>query len=379
MISRAMSQVGLRGAVLLLAAMLPAAAASETLKIGVLVPAAESLHSIGQQLVVGTKIAVENLWNRSDAPRVELEFHRGDFSHSVAVDDAYRALIAADVDVVIGGVTPMSAAVLYEAVGQGLPTIVLADGSLRGETEPPKHLLQLGLSEADVYRVSLKRWIDEFNIKKVSVLYGGDHWLPFRYGAKVTASALKTFETEFKLQDIASTGGRVPEGYKELVDVNMGIVVSGLPWDTAHVVQELSMTKVQSPIFIAPPVSSISEIADLAMYSKVPIYYGTQFWPKPNDETAQDFMEVVRAELGWSRKEAVSNIAVRAHDAVQVIVQAWLAGGQFKTWPWQQLGTVTGAVGLLTLQKNRQIMAGPVDLLVGEADGALKNNWGLYT
>ena len=376
-----MSMMRLQAASLLLAAMLPATVqAGDVLTIGVLAPDTGPMRSVGRQIVVGAEIGVESLKSLIDVPKVELEIFREDFG-SYSLPRITNLLKAKGVGAVIGGATPATARNVAAAAEKwGLPTILIADPGTWRARGIADNILQLGLSRAEVYRINLWHWIRDSGIKKVSVLYDAGHKLTSKYGAEMAPMTFHSLKNIPAFQKVSFSGSQMSEYYEKVRTIKnyapMGIVVSGLPWDTANLVNAFAKEGFVTPIYVAPPVDAVIAIEDLAKRGKMPIYYGTQFWPNPTDPKAQSFMKKVREKLGWSAEGAVSTIAVRAYDAVQVVRTTWAGNDDWvnDSRPWGKITAVDGIVGKLTkleLSKGHT-MAGPMGLMVGYPDGTLE-------
>ena len=141
-----------------------------------------------------------------------------------------------------------------------------------------------------------------FNSIEFQLLYDESHSLTFEYGARVTPEVLSEYPNSPDLQQL-SFFAEVVQGYNDEVDAvrdhrSEGVILSVLPWNMPEIVQAISQNA-PTHIFIAPPVISIEQVADIAALGVQDVSYGVEFWPGPNDTQAMQFMDDVRQELGW--------------------------------------------------------------------------------
>ena len=241
---------------------------------------------------------------------------------------AYLSLVSQNVDAVIGGATPTSASMLSIVATQfdevRIPTVLLSN-AVTPVYDPSQyeHVLQIGLPEKTVYGANLEQWLDVFDLDKVSTLYDESHSLTFEYGAKVTPEVLSEYRNSPDLQQLSFFAG-VVTGYDDEVDAvkdhgSEGVVLSVLPWNMTEIVLEISQAT-PAHIFIAPPVTSIEQITEIAVLGVPDVSYGVEFWPRPGDTQAMQFMAQVRQQLGWMGDSSVSTVAIKVHYAVQLII-----------------------------------------------------------
>ena len=343
------------------------------LTIGVITPAAGPARSLGQQIAVGAEIAVEEL----TSTKVELEFATADPTDRRALGTAYQELLDRNVNAIIGGVTSTDAEFLRSVPENSPPTILLADNA-NSATLPP-HVLQLGLTREALYREGLQQWLQMCGIERPSVIYDESRRLTHRYGADFTQAVMQ--EQGLAYDPISYFGTRSTSYDRQMEEVTGadpdGIVVSGLPWDTANLVHELSESGEMAAIYLAPPAAVPGQFVDVAAETLMPMYYGIEFWPAADDEEAEAFMAEVRDRLGWLPNSPPSIPAIEAYDAVQVLHEVWRTGNWVPEQPWEDISTVEGITGELTLRQDANTIAGPVRVLpvFEPQDDAQRQRW----
>ena len=301
------------------------------LTIGVLTPAAGPARSLGQQIAVGAEIAVEEL----TSTQVELEFATADPTDRRALGAAYQELLDRNVNAIIGGVTSTDAEFLRSVPENSPPTILLADSA--DSANLPPHVLQLGLTREARYREGLQQWLQTCDVDRPAVIYDESRNLTHRYGADFTQAVMQEQNLEY---DPISYFGTRSTSYDRQVEEVVGadpdgIVVSGLPWDTANLVHELSESGESTAIYLAPPAAVPGQFVDVAAATLMPMYYGIEFWPAADDEEAAKFMAEVHNRLEWLPNSPPSIPAIEAYDAVQVLHEAWRTGNWAPEQPWE--------------------------------------------
>ena len=352
----------------------PASTAPDgALKIGVLVPEGVYQSSLQKQIEAAAGIGAKG------NGEIEIEYAHGAFDIPASTLAAYKKLRDDGADVIVGGMTATSAATLGATMTKfGTPTIILGHQVGKARSHVKANILKLGVPASVAYTKNLQYWIDKKGIKSLSVLYGGDNELTYKYGSEVTQKALEHlhFGKKLKFSDISLYGRLRPELYKKMISIPQtkgkvemvpdGIVMSSPYHDKLEVLSTFAKAIAGVPVFIAPPVASTVEVGALAKRTKRSVYYSIQFWP------TQEFADAMKKKLKLKSGEFVHPYAVAIHDAVKIAGTAWLAwkrnGDAGKVWTAAKIDRVKGAGGELKLLEGH-IMAGPVGLLSGEPDG----------
>ena len=224
--------------------------------IGVLAPDFGTMRSVGRQIEVGVKVAAKTLAAENAALKVKFSIHR----------TIQELLKAEGLQAIIGGGTPNSARKLVEVtVSRKLPTVLLSNIGVTAKFNVPSTILQLGLPAAEAHRIHLENWINYNKFRKVSILYNAGHRLTAEYGTGTVETALHNLNTKPEYQKlIFSSSGRAE--YKDKARTvkdyaPMGIVVSGLPWDTSNLVMAFAKINMKAPVYVAPPTDGVLELA----------------------------------------------------------------------------------------------------------------------
>ena len=356
--------------------------ATSPLKVGILVPQDVYNSSVQEQIEAAANISREFLKSQGGAD-IEIEFLPGAYDKPGAALAAYKKLRDEGTNVIVGGMPGTNVAVLSAASAKfATPTIILGDEAGEVGSLVKDNILKLGVSASVAYAKNLRYWIDREKIKNLSVLYGGDDELEYKYGEVVTHKALQPLKEKpsYKFSDISAFGKLRPEFYDKVMRVPGtegeakskmkmspdGIVISSPFHDKLAVFSAFGKATAGVPVFIAPPVASTVEVGALAKRAKRTVYYSTPFWAGP------EFVNAMKKKVELTSDQFVHPYAVAIHDAVKVAGTAWLgwasAGAASKVWTGGTIDRVKGAGGMLTLLEG-QVMAGPIGLLAGKPDG----------
>ena len=363
-----------------------AAAAATGLKVGVLVPSAIYHSALNEQIKAAGTISADVFQSKHNA-ELDVKFVHGPFDKTTPTKGAYTKLLSEGVDVIVGGMTPMSAEILARTASSlmakgGTPTIIFSvfgDAYRKADSGDAANILKLGVPSSVAYSMNLKHWIKDKDIKTLSVLYGGNQELTFKYGAKLTIDALKPLGTKLRLTDIALFPKLWTGNTEKLLALKKGsvdaIIMSSRYNDKVGLFSAFQKGLTKLPVFIAPPFASQREISELARKYRRLVYYSTQFWPDRKDKAAREFLNEMGKKLNWEKAKFVHPHAVRVHDAVQIAGKAWLSWREEKaeatrSWSDAQIERVQGASGELELLDGH-VMAGPVGLLSGGPDGKI--------
>ena len=349
---------------------------SETVNIGIMA-ADKGVHRwIGEQIKAGVAAYSTMVESKCDKFadkhdfKLNLSYSKGALNTTEAVLAAYKELSAKDVHVIVGGAIPIVATALRAASSSDkIPTILLSE-TLESLTKParkskhPKHILQLGLSQADVYAKSFEYWLSsEKNLKVVSSVYDADHKSTQLYGQQLTPSIIRTLvkapsvmKVPFPTEDVTKYASIVKRVQQKKPDA---IVISGWSLDTENLVAGLSK-KIDRDIYVAPPMNVADHASRLAKVSYTPIHFGAEFLPNLKNQCHEKFVSEVRQQLGWSEKAPISIPAIKAYDALRVIRSAGLPG-DWKSWT--HVAEVQGLTGKLKTLDAYGVMAGPLHLV----------------
>ena len=360
-----------------------AQASTHDLRIGILAASTGPLRYVGDQIrAAAEQIELTPQLFYTD---ITFQFVGGDLAHPSEMARAYTDLMHQGVDVIVGGATQRSARMLRSIAAEfgfpSIPTVLLANsGKLTPGAASYDHVLQMGLSEAQIYGANVHHWIDHYNLSRISTLYDESHDFTFEFGAKVTPEILHEQPTPSDVQEL-SYFGRSNPGFDYEIDALMshdsqGVILSVLPWDIPEVIGAISRTtKVQ--IFVAPPVISSEQITDLSASWGREIAYGVEFWPSDmSDPNVTNFLSGVSHMLDWPGDTSVSTIAIKLYDAVQLVVDRYNHDVLDSNSPWETVDFVEGLVGPVSRLRHERgdltTMVGPLGLLVGEVDGTVR-------
>ena len=139
-----------------------ALAAQSIIKVGVLAPDRGLQSWLGDQIGAGAKFAIDqeqmNDCKSTIGPNLTIIAIGGPLLDEVGVEQAVDSLMGSGVDVIIGGSTRSDATILRSVVSdRNIPTILLAE-SQSAKSNP--HVLQMVLSQENVYRVAFGKWLD---------------------------------------------------------------------------------------------------------------------------------------------------------------------------------------------------------------------------
>ena len=283
----------------------PLIADDQVLKIGVLVPDAVFRNPINEQIEAGAEISADILSYKGD-PQIKVEFVHGRFDKLAQTHDAYIKLRKKWVSVIVVGMSPKSAAALRNIMRKSTtPTILFDDEGRKNNTGVSDNILDLGLPVSVAYGINLEHWIKQKHIKTISVFYGGDNRLTFKYGARVTSKVLERVGTIRKFSDISLYGNIARDRDKKFIAIKVGvkeivpdgIIMSARYQDKVNLMPAFGEAISGTPIFIAPPVASVVEITELIKRAKNTLYFSTQFWRDLKEKTARRFVGQLREKL----------------------------------------------------------------------------------
>ena len=352
--------------------------------VGVLVPDRGSERWIGEQIKAGMQFNKKQQEGdtcsfESDS-LVEFVYSEGDLIETSDLKSAYESLLDKGVDVVIGGIVPDHSAVLRDsAVGSGTPVILLSPSDSGLESKSTLgNVLQLGLSEEQVYRASLKTWLENPELEKVSMVYADNKDLTKEYGTNISSEVVKLIESAPVFHKFAYTSTREPDYedvLKKLERVNPDAIAFATPsLDLKGILYQAVADRVltSQPLYVSMPVQMINYNPDfekLAELAYAPVSFGAQFWPDLRNACTGAFVEQVRKQLEWPSTAQPSVVAIKAYDALQVAKQAWQSGS-FSGWA--NLERVDGLTGTLQLEGGEMTMVGPISLVTADpAEGLI--------
>ena len=175
-----------------------------TTKVGILAPDRGLQSWLGDQMKAkaGTLYAIDESISTAcitdTQPELELVFAGGAQADHYSVNRAVETLLEQHVDVIIGGSTITDATILRSVVSERkIPSILLAESSISDENggkfgDDVPHILQIGLSQEDVYRVALEKWLELVEgINSLSAVYEENDALTQKYAAAITPELLQ--------------------------------------------------------------------------------------------------------------------------------------------------------------------------------------------
>lgn len=349
-----------------------ALAAQSIIKVGVLAPDRGLQSWLGDQIGAGAKFAIDqeqmNDCKSTIGPNLTIIAIGGPLLDEVGVEQAVDSLMGSGVDVIIGGSTRSDATILRSVVSdRNIPTILLAE-SQSAKSNP--HVLQMVLSQENVYRVAFGKWLDVVeDINSYSVVYAENNAMTQKYAAAIAPQLLQEHGIDSEYYKIPYESTRKPqyEGVIEKVnDISSdALILSGPAFDIDNLVHEAAVALEVKPksIYVALPSGLEQKDLSIADYGYSPVYFGAQFWPDNSNPCTNEFVEGVRSHLKWPDDAPASTLAIKTYDAVQVVREAW-KDGVFGGWDTAQ--SVQGITGPLMLQDDKVTMAGPTRLIVSD-------------
>lgn len=298
--------------------------AQDTIKLGLLVPLSGPLEPLGRQVKAGAELALQDL---SDSVNQDVELflpdaYQVESSSWEEPDDiqiAYDLFKENDVDFIIGGVTTTASDALRRiATEEGIPVILLSPTS----QSLPTHFLQMGVTQEEIFRETARQWATELNITDLMVIYDKSDDESYRYGVNITPQVFEGIADEIRRVPFPASRGPLYERQVEqaLKYRPNGIIVAGLPWESANIVRQLG-AEIEAPIYIATPTNWSHQVWRFASEDNVQVYYGTQFWPD-NYQDSENFALRIREQIGWSKAE-ISVQSMQAYDAVRIWNEVW--------------------------------------------------------
>ncbi len=351
-----------------------------TTKVGILAPDRGLQSWLGDQMKAGTLYAIDESISTAcitdTQPELELVFAGGAQADHYSVNRAVEILLEQHVDVIIGGSTITDATILRSVVSEReIPSILLAESSISDENrgkfgDDVPHILQIGLSQEDVYRVAFEKWLELVGgINSLSAVYEENDALTQKYAAAITPELLQKLGINSQFYKIPYKSTRKPQYdgvIQEINDIDPdALIVSGSAFDIKNLIYKAAVDLEigPKPIYVVPPFGVEEQTLRIIDYAYAPIYFGAQFWPDEADACTQSFIEKVRSHLNWQAGAPPSILAIRAYDAVQVVKEAW-KDGEFSGW--EKVKSVEGITGPLTLQDDHVTMAGPTRVIVSD-------------
>ena len=356
-------------------------------RIAVLAPDTESFQSLAHQMIGGATIAAREL----DIPTPDVIW--GDFRNERKVRDAYDEIRAMGVDIVIGGLVRESATAIASAEIDNAITTVLLSSGVRRELNPSlQNIIQMGLSEAAVYRIGLERWQRSENINAVQVLYRGENPRSFYFGARITPYIFEKYMSdkvdEYDFVDLSQFGKLDARYFGSLQREFMfhssssnggtGYIVSGDDHDKVDFFSALERNnlrvKENISVYLADTISTYDVISSILEHTPTKVYMSAQFLPDLEDLRYRQFLQKVEmVSYPWyervlrGRDIAHSSVAVKAHDAVKVAIEVLqrLGSGQ----PTRGF-SVSGIGGNLTLLDDG-IVTAPINTVILDPDGSV--------
>ena len=326
--------------------------AQDKIRIGLLVPLSGPLKTLGMQVRAGAELGVQDSPYRDEFELVVPKYRSvTSWENPKDVGQAYREFRKEDVDFVMGGVTKeASDALRAVATKSNIRVILLAPAS----KSLPSHVFQMGVTQEEIYRETVRQWASELEIRTVLVIYDRGHKESYKLGADVTSDVFEDGRVHL-ISFVASKGsGRLDHRRVEKALKRHrpdGIIVAGLPWEGANIVRELG-AKTETPIYIATPLTWSHQVWKYVSADKAQVYYGAQYWPSTEQESRR-FADRLRDSIGWSKAE-ISAHAIRAYDAVHIIGEWSKTGESVKRFD--------GFAGVLELV-NDHILKSPIRLL----------------
>ena len=346
--------------------------------VGVLVPDRGSEWWISEQIKAGLQFNKKqqegDTCSFESDNLVEVVYSEGDLIETSDLKSAYESLLDKGVDVVIGGIAPNHSAVLRDsALESETPVILLSPSDTAHEpNSTTDNVLQLGLSEEQVYRASLKTWLENSKLEKVSMVYADNKNLSKEYGTNISSEVVKLIESAPVVYKFAYTSTRKPD-YKDVLKkigrVNPDAIAFATPsLDLKGILNQAAADRVltSQPLYVSMPVQMINYnpgFEKLAEVAYAPVSFGAQFWPDLGNACTSAFVEQVRKQLEWPSTAQPSVVAIKAYDALQVAKQAWQSGS-FSGWA--SLGNVDGLTGTLQLEAEEMTMVGPISLITAD-------------
>ena len=347
-------------------------AAQNTIKVGVLAPDLGLQRWLGDQIRAGVNYAsgqvnVE-ICKTTAGPNLEIVDVGGLLVDQDSVNQALDSLLAKNVDVIIGGSTISDATNLRSAINdRDIPAILLAESQ---STNSNPRILQLGLSQENVYRLAFGKWLDEVEgVNTISAVFAENNALTQNFAAAITPQLLQEHGIDSEYYEIPyeSTRKQQYDGVIEQInDISPGaLIFSGSAFDINNLVYKAAVDLEIKPesIYVALPFGVEQQDLSIADYGYAPVYFGAQFWPDKSNTCTFEFVEEVRSQLSWPADAPPSTLAIKAYDAVQVVREAWKEGG---FGGWDTAMSVQGITGPLKLQDDKVTMAGPTRLIVSD-------------
>ena len=360
-----------------LSLLVPSLLTSEPVNIAILAPSTGPLALVGEQTFKGAQISIQDLQS-TFGPTTPIELHRipAPFPSNLPPDsldkwtEIRNQLTAKEVDFLIGGYTPDESAVIKAFADEWkIPTLLLTPIPVEPDAAPSALVLEMGNSWDQVYTHSVRDWADQNSLSKIAILFDFEDDTSYQYATDLTEQAftdsgLEIAEIPFSRPNRPYYKFEIDELIKSRPD---GVIVSGLPLDSANIVRRIG-THLGVPVYITTPSGWSNQFAVFAQGAQsldadqatesLPskIYFGSQIWSAPADGNIE-LATRLRAELGWSNG-AISSHAIQAYDAIRVIETIWNNSGQAQAAaqnPWAFDLPISGNVGEFYIKDNRLV------------------------
>ena len=343
------------------------------LRVGIAIPTDSDSYWKLEEFSIGARLAAERL--QSDGVDIEIVPFSGDFSHQSDLERLIQDAQDQDVDAIVGGADPRSAHIIRNARQfWDTPTVVITPPEFEDYTSVQgrnDHVLDLGISKSEIHRQVLRAWREQFNLESISVVYNTDYRQPREFGSLAISEIADAFGSHTVEADVMWSDTDRAESedrfYTMIHGEPDGIVLAGPSWDVERWMEIINRSRFDTFVYIAPPISGLSELSTIAEQSRVPIFTGSQYWTNPMNETEAGLTRDTIRELEWSEDGMASPLALRVYDALAIIAQAardnGLGSGETASFSWGNLSSVNGIKGVLERYGDRQVLSPPVELL----------------
>ena len=359
---------------------------AQNFRIAVLASDMESFQSLTHQMIGGVNVAARDL----GLPEPEVIW--GDFRDEDEVNYAFDRLTSLGVDIVIGGLSRESAtAIASPRIEEGITTVLLSSVVGRESRSQGRNIIQMGLSEAAVYRTGLERWQLSENIRAVQVLYRGEDPHSFYFGARITPYIFERYMStkvnQFDFVDL-SRFGNIAGGYysslqREFMYRNYlgqggtGYIISIEDDEKLDFFTALERNNVHEQenvsVYMVDSILAHDEVSSLLEHPPTRVYLSAQFLPKLDDQDYLKFLERVGMEAyPWYKKflggrnVIHSNVAVKAHDAVKVATEVLKTAGP---WGRRRGLSISGMGGKLEFL-DEVIVTAPINTVIFDPSGS---------
>ena len=330
---------------------------NDTLKLGVLAPTSGPNESLGNQIIVGVQLAIDQMDNSSTiviAPNW----------NGTDIEQGLAELEKMQVHIIIAGIADSQVEQFTEVMStwssqsKAIPIVVLArnqDPEKIAAFKQFKHLISFGYTFHDYTQAALSTWAQYLNIGEPIVVYdqGFDYFEELRELSEDALSKhTQVRSLPFDKLDTALNGEIKSDGF----------VLVGQPTEIIKWTETIKRKDKDTPIFL-PGMYLSSPLIEAGYYDLPHVYHGSIWGSHPGlkeDAPIFEFEAKVAQRLGW-QTDIFSALAWDAYGAVKVVEAAWRA--------WNREGLPSSGPDPWKVLLEKQSLKTVADFIVGYPGG----------